>query len=100
MAAEAGRGAFDESGRRRRPCATDSLGELLWLRNDKSNRRLVFLPTRLVRYVLLHELAHTVEMNHSQRFWGEDVLQSLAPDYRDVDEALRNAWTLIPAWAR
>jgi predicted metal-dependent hydrolase len=62
------------------------------------NVRLMFLPHHLVQYVLLHELAHTREMNHSRRYWT--LLESLQPNYLVLDRELRDAWRLVPAWIR
>jgi predicted metal-dependent hydrolase len=33
------------------------------------NAKLLFLPPKLMRYVLRHELCHTLERNHNSRFW-------------------------------
>jgi predicted metal-dependent hydrolase len=62
------------------------------------NVRLMFLPQHLVRYVLLHELAHTQEMNHSRRYWA--ILESLEPNYLELDKELRAGWRLVPDWIR
>jgi predicted metal-dependent hydrolase len=43
------------------------------------NWRLVQMPARLIDYVVVHELAHLREMNHSPRFWA--VVAEQIPDY-------------------
>jgi predicted metal-dependent hydrolase len=62
------------------------------------NLRLLFLPQELVRYALLHELAHIREMSHSRRYWT--LLQSLEPNYRALDDELSAGWRLVPDWVR
>jgi len=39
-------------------------------KNINLNCKLLFMPEEIVRYVMIHELCHTVEMNHSKNFWA------------------------------
>lgn len=41
--------------------------------------RLIMAPPEIIDYVVLHELAHTVQHNHGQQFWS--LVQSMQPDY-------------------
>lgn len=61
------------------------------------NQNLLFLPRRLVRLVLIHELCHRIEMNHSPRFWR--LVAEEEPDLAALDQELDRAWRLIPRWA-
>ena len=44
------------------------------------NYRLVLLPTDLVDYVIVHELCHLQEMNHSPKFW--QLVEQTIPDHK------------------
>ncbi|MDX2240128.1 MAG: SprT family zinc-dependent metalloprotease [Leptolyngbyaceae cyanobacterium bins.302] len=60
------------------------------------NSKLLFLPSPLVRYVLVHELCHTIHLNHSRDFWS--LVGKHEPDYRTLDASLRDARYLVPWW--
>jgi predicted metal-dependent hydrolase len=60
------------------------------------NSKLLFLPADLVRYVLIHELCHTVHLNHSKEFWA--LVCRHEPTYDTLDASLRDARYLVPWW--
>jgi predicted metal-dependent hydrolase len=62
------------------------------------NYRLLFLPPPLVRYLFVHELCHTVHMNHSARYWA--LVERKEPNYAALDSELRRAGNYVPRWAR
>lgn len=42
--------------------------------------RIIMAPLSIIDYILIHELVHIKEKNHSKRFWS--YLESILPDYR------------------
>ncbi|MEP7061088.1 MAG: SprT family zinc-dependent metalloprotease [Betaproteobacteria bacterium] len=58
------------------------------------NWRLVQLPDALADYVVAHEVAHLVELNHSARFWA--VVERLMPGHGQRRRALEE-WTALLA---
>ncbi|WP_421654449.1 M48 family metallopeptidase [Leptothermofonsia sp. ETS-13] len=60
------------------------------------NCKLLFLPRSLVQYVFVHELCHTIHLNHSPRFWA--LVNSYEPDYSQLDANLKDARCYVPLW--
>ena len=56
--------------------------------NLNFNYRILFLPPALADYLIVHELCHLKEFNHSARFWA--LVQQMIPEYKTTRRALRN----------
>ncbi len=62
------------------------------------NRKLLFLAPELVHYIIIHELCHIAQPNHSRRFWS--LVAELEPTYRDLEARINDASRNVPGWAR
>lgn len=49
--------------------------------------KIAFLPENLADYIVVHELCHLKEMNHSKNFW--DLVARALPDHKDRRKKLR-----------
>ena len=58
------------------------------------NTLLILFPPEVVDFVILHELCHKFEMNHSERFRRK--MDELCPDWRDRDALLRECAKSLP----
>lgn len=55
--------------------------------NIRLNWRLIKAPPAVIDYVVVHELAHLIELNHSPSFWK--IVAQLCPDYTSLRTLLR-----------
>lgn len=55
--------------------------------NINLNIQLINLPLKLIDYVILHELVHTMVKNHSELFWN--TLESFVMNSRNLDKQLK-----------
>ena len=56
-------------------------------RNINFNYKIVFLPEKLVDYIVVHELCHTKELNHSKNFWN--LVAEILPDYKKLRKEIK-----------
>lgn len=55
--------------------------------NLNFNWKLVLMPPEILDYVVVHELAHRIQMNHSAAFWAE--VGKILPDYKERRQWLK-----------
>lgn len=61
----------------------DSKGNILF------NWRIVMLTPDLIDYIIVHELSHLIEMNHSYDFWR--IVASIIPDWKERRQTLKSS---------
>lgn len=62
------------------------------------NYKLLFLPAHLSDHILIHELCHTVHMNHSAKFWR--LVSSFDALWKEHSREIRRADKFVPSWAQ
>ncbi|PID61392.1 MAG: hypothetical protein CR986_02850 [Ignavibacteriae bacterium] len=57
-------------------------------RNLSFNQKLMCFNTNVIDYVIVHELCHLKQMNHSQKFWN--LVSEIIPNYKQLRKELNN----------
>lgn len=61
--------------------------------NLNFNYKIALLPPKAADYIIVHELCHLKEFNHSRNFW--DLVAQTIPDYKEIRKQLKsNGFTL------
>ena len=55
--------------------------------NLNFNYKIIYLRTELADYLIVHELCHLGELNHSKRFWA--LVEKTIPNYVDLNKEIR-----------
>ena len=55
--------------------------------NLNFNYKIIYLRPQLADYLIVHELCHLGELNHSKRFW--ELVAKTIPDYVNINKELR-----------
>lgn len=57
--------------------------------NLNFNYKIALLPEKLSDYIIVHELCHLKEFNHSQKFWN--LVAKMMPDYLEIRSELKRS---------
>jgi len=63
-------------------------GSCSYINNISINYKLLQFEKKAIEYVVLHELCHIQEKNHSAKFW--DLVSFYMPDYKSVEKTLKS----------
>jgi predicted metal-dependent hydrolase len=77
-------------------CQRSRWGSCSRRRTISLNVCLLFQRPEVLRYLIVHELAHLRYMNHSARFWAE--VARYQPDWKPLDRELLQGWRRAPSW--
>jgi hypothetical protein len=55
--------------------------------NLNFNYKIALLPPKMADYIIVHELCHLAEFNHSQNFWN--LVAKQITDYKEIRNSLR-----------
>ena len=58
--------------------------------NNKLNftYKLIMCPKEVIDYIIVHELCHTIEKNHSKNFWSK--VKTILPNYKSYEKWLKD----------
>ena len=61
--------------------------------NLNFNYKICLLPEKFTDYIIVHELCHLAEFNHSPKFWS--LVSATVPDHREIRKELRKNSLLL-----
>ncbi|WP_160670277.1 SprT family zinc-dependent metalloprotease [Clostridium sp. C8-1-8] len=64
--------------------------------NINYNIKLISMPEGVIDYVIIHELCHTLERNHSNKFWA--LVEKVIPDYKERRNFLNTSSSKYCNW--
>jgi predicted metal-dependent hydrolase len=62
-------------------------------RNLTVNTLLKYLPQDIIEYIIYHEITHSIERKHSEKFWR--LINKKHPDYETKEKDLLTYWFII-----
>ncbi len=62
------------------------------------NDQLLFMPSSVLDYIIVHELCHTIQPNHSARYWA--LVNKHYPNFKQQETLLADYAKKIPPWFR